>query len=166
MSGLTLTIDASAFARAAGLLERESVRTERDLRLLTQRAASRATKALARATPVGKRQPEDPDAGRPHMREMWHQQTTGAMDSAVFNEAPYALFQFSGTQSHWVAPVQAAALRWFEGGHPVFSRGHEVSGMAPNPRLLRALDDQMLKTEGDLFAYGIRETERLAREIR
>lgn len=159
-------VDAASFARAAGILERESVRVERDLRLLTQVAAARAAKAMARATPVGKREPGDPDAGRPHMREMWHQQTTGAMESVVFNEAAYSMYQFSGTQSHWVAPVQAEALRWFDGGHALFSKGHEVSGMAPNPKLLRALDEQMLKTEGDLFGYGIRETERLAREIR
>src|SRR3954471_24686181 len=98
----TVTVDASSFARAAGLLERESLRVERDLRLLTQAAAARGKKALERATPVGKRDPVDPDRDRPHMRERWHQETTGPMESLVFNDAAYSLWQFSGTPSHFV----------------------------------------------------------------
>ncbi|MEM5810187.1 MAG: hypothetical protein QW156_04845 [Candidatus Aenigmatarchaeota archaeon] len=54
----------------------------------------------------------------------------------------YAPFYFDfldkGTKRHYIAPVHAKALRWFEFGEIYFSKGHEVAGIAPMNLLLKA----------------------------
>jgi hypothetical protein len=163
MALMTIGIDASAFGRASGLLEAEAGRIERDLRNLTQKRAALAKEALQRATPVGPREPGEPD--RPHMQSLWHQETTGPSESIVFNEAPYSSYLFAGASAHDIIPVRAQALHFFAGGTEVFTREVHHPGMAPNPRLLAALDDQLTKAQGDLFDYGVAEMSQLAREI-
>jgi hypothetical protein len=163
MALATFTIDASAFGRASGLLEGEAGRIERDLLTLTQKRAKLAKETLQRATPVGPRQPGEPD--RPHMQSLWHQETTGPSASIVFNEAPYASYLFEGTAPHEIRPVRASALHFFAGGTEVWTQHVDHPGTLANPRLLDALDDQLEKAQGDLFDYGVAEVSRLAREI-
>jgi hypothetical protein len=160
-----ITLDASAFGRAAGLLEREPERVERELRGLTQRRARLAKEALQRATPVGERQPGEPSVERPHMRELWHQETTGPSESVVFNTAAYSRYLFEGAGPHEIRARNARVLHFYAGGTDVFTPAVEHPGQAPDPTLLRALDDQLMKAEGDLFDYGVAEMSRLAHEI-
>lgn len=55
----------------------------------------------------------------------------------------YGVFQHDGTDdagtgSHRVAPVHRKALRWASGGRFVFSKGHMVRGIKPDPFIYRA----------------------------
>ena len=53
-------------------------------------------------------------------------------------QAPYALIQnYGGTvPAHWVAPVNARALHWQQGGMDLFSKGHMVG--VKNPIIIEA----------------------------
>lgn len=48
---------------------------------------------------------------------------------------PYPLAIEQGTSSHWVAPVTFNALHWIDKstGDDAFSKGHNVSGIKPDP---------------------------------
>lgn len=46
-----------------------------------------------------------------------------------------------GTQSHFVAPVNASALHWVEDGEDFFSRGHWVRGIGPYLFMQRSLNE-------------------------
>lgn len=47
-------------------------------------------------------------------------------------------FLTAGTDAHFVAPVNANALRWTKGGQVFFSAGHGVSGIDPHPFIIDA----------------------------
>ena len=51
---------------------------------------------------------------------------------------PYAIFIHEGTKDHWVEPDKKKALHWVDGGESHFSKGHNVSGLEPDPFIYRA----------------------------
>jgi len=96
--------------------------------------------------------------------------TLATVFGRVKNTSPHAIWIAYGTETHFIGPVQAAALKWIDGhsGETLFdSRGHWVSGigdplpdstaMAPVPFLENALVE--------LFTTGVL-TEVYERHIR
>ena len=64
--------------------------------------------------------------------------------------APYAEYVILGTSPHMIFPKNQEALFWgeFEGKKPIMSKGHMVSGIAPNPYFDRGAENA--KSEADI----------------
>ena len=60
---------------------------------------------------------------------------------------PYPLAIEKGTSAHWIEPVTYSALHWVEGGNDYFSKGHMVSGIAPDPFVQASIDDTIYDIE-------------------
>jgi len=73
------------------------------------------------------------------------------------NKAPFAIHLEEGTDDHFVKPVNAKALRWFENpgagsaGNPIFSKGHKVSGIKAKNIVRDAVSNTGNKLPRSLF---------------
>lgn len=55
----------------------------------------------------------------------------------------YLFYQHEGTRDHFVKPVNKKALRWVgSDGRFWFSKGHNVKGIAPDPFLYKAAENE------------------------
>ncbi len=63
--------------------------------------------------------------------------------SEYFTEAQFdvAIAREEGTKRHFIAPVQAQALRWIEEGVVKFSKGHEVEGIKSLKLVAKTIDE-------------------------
>lgn len=62
----------------------------------------------------------------------------------------YGKFIHNGTPRHWIQPTDKKALRFVSGGNFVFSKGHFVEGIKPDPFLENAVKEQLPEFEKEL----------------
>ncbi|HET8686953.1 MAG TPA: hypothetical protein VFM18_09860, partial [Methanosarcina sp.] len=62
----------------------------------------------------------------------------------------YGKFIHNGAPRHWVQPTDKKALRFVSGGQFIFSKGHFVNGIKPDPFLENAVKNQLPEFEKEL----------------
>lgn len=62
----------------------------------------------------------------------------------------YGKFIHNGTPRHWIQPTDKKALRFVSGGQFIFSKGHFVNGIAPDPFLESSVNKQLPEFEKEL----------------
>lgn len=161
----TISIDTRQLRAAATIIRREQKRLNPELRLVVRSILADAKGTMQRATPRGQETPRLSGGTPPdkmHAQDQWHAATNADGGGQLTNDAPYLPFQFLGTQAHFIAPLSSrqganghpAALAFSVGGSFAFSRGHEVSGVAVNQRLVDALTAQRVMAEERVAATG------------
>lgn len=64
--------------------------------------------------------------------------------------APYGIFVHEGTGRHYIKPVNKRVLRFVSGNNFIFSNGHYVNGIKPDPFLKQAIDVKLPEFETEL----------------
>ena len=60
---------------------------------------------------------------------------------------PYPLAIEKGTSSHWIEPNTFDALHWSDSGGEHWSKGHMVSGIAPDPFVEPSINDTLYQID-------------------
>jgi hypothetical protein len=152
------TIDTRALGRVGTVIRAEQRRINPELRVVVQSIMLQAKSGMIAATP---RAQEDPFAPGPttHARDQWHYRTDQTGAGMLFNSAPYTPFLFTGTTAHFIAPLNAQALRFGGGGGvPAFSKGHMVGGIRPNDKMVTTLASMAPLAERELKVAGLKAT--------
>lgn len=157
----TISIDTRQLSVAATIIRREQKCLNPELRLVVRGILADAKAAMQQATPRAQDTPTTPP-DKTHAQDQWHDRTNADGGGQLTNDAPYLPFQFLGTQAHFIAPLagrvgangRPAALAFSVGGAFAFSRGHEVSSVPVNQRLVDTLEAQRVMAEERIAATG------------
>ncbi len=76
-------------------------------------------------------------------------------DAVISSDVFYSEYLYYGTRDHFIAPVNASALSWTQGGQRFYSKGHMVSGIKKSVWIRRNYEEKH-KRFNHFVEYSVR----------